>query len=114
MLQKQNRLTKRKEFGFIYKNGKKVHTNALVVVFVPTKLGFARFGFVVGKKCGKAHVRNKIKRQLREIVRRNLSQFSAKYNYVFVVKPEFVALSFAQMTEMMLSLANKVVLKGKE
>lgn len=112
MLQKQNRLTKRKEFGFIYKNGKKVHANTLVVVFVPTKLGFARFGFVVGKKNGKAHVRNKLKRQLREIVRRNLSQFSTKYNYVFVVKPEFALLSFNQMTSAVLDLATKIALKG--
>ena len=39
-------------------------------------------GFSVNKKTGKAYVRNKIKRQLREIVRLNLEKFEPNYNYV--------------------------------
>jgi ribonuclease P protein component len=71
MLNKKFRLTKRKEFGYIYKNGKKFNTVNLTLVTIPTKLSNARFGFVLSKKVGHAFQRNKIKRQLSEIVRVN-------------------------------------------
>lgn len=107
MLQKQNRLTKRKEFGYIYKNGKKYYSKEMQLLTTTTKLGNARFGFVVSKKVGKAHTRNKIKRQLSEIVRTHLSEFNAQKNYIFVARPEIVTLSFADLTKAVLSLLDQ-------
>ena len=97
MLQQNNRLTKRKEFGFVYKHGKYAYNNYLTLIFVPTKLKNVRIGFSVNKKIGKAHIRNKIKRQLREIVRLNLNNIAKNFNYVFVAKPEIINIDFEQM-----------------
>ena len=107
MLQKTNRLTKRKEFGYIYRNGKKVSSGTLNLVYHPTKLACARFGFVVSKKIGKAYVRNKIKRQLSEIVRNNIALFHPKTNYIFVAKPDIVNQTFLQKHATVLELLSK-------
>jgi len=114
MLNKQNRLTKRKEFAFLYKNGKRVYGTSLNLVYFTTKLNHARFGFVVSKKVGKAYVRNKIKRQLREIVRANIDKFSTKCNYIYVAKPEIVGKEYKQIETEVLTLLNKIPSTQKE
>lgn len=103
MLNKQNRLTKRKEFGYIYKNGKKYYTPILQLVAINTKLDQPRFGFVVSKKVGKAHTRNKIKRQLSEIVRTNLAEFAQK-NYIFVARPAAATTDFETLKKTVFEL----------
>lgn len=107
MLNKKFRLTKRKEFGYIYKNGKKLNSKALNLVVINTKFDHSRFGFVVSKKVGKAHVRNKIKRQISEIVRTNLQIFP-KHNYIFVAKPEIKELTFSEIKQNVFELVEKV------
>lgn len=107
MLNKNHRLTKRKEFGYIYKLGKRVSVGELSLIYIPTKLKISRFGFVVSKKVGKAHVRNKVKRQLSEIVRLNVNQFNANFNYIFVAKPEIVSLNYAAKQEKIFELLKK-------
>lgn len=97
MLKKQNRLIKRKEFGYIHKHGKKVFSPYMTLVYIGTKLEQPRFGFVVSKKVGHAVVRNKIKRQLSEIVRLNLHVFNPNYNYVFSVKPAMAGMPYNEM-----------------
>lgn len=62
-------LKESKEFDAIYKHGSKWHGKLLVLFFV--KQSRARVGFTVSKKVGCAVVRNKIRRQLREIYRSN-------------------------------------------
>ena len=49
-------------------------------------LGEPRLGFAVPKAVGNAVVRNRIKRQLREIVRARLDQVPATNDYVLVVR----------------------------
>lgn len=114
MLNKKHRLTKRKEFGYIYKLGKRVHVGELSLIFIPTKLENARFGFVVSKKVGKAHERNKVKRQLSEIVRLNIDKFNSSYNYIFVTKPEIVNLNYFAKQEKMFELIKKAHLSMKQ
>lgn len=107
MLNKKNRLTKRKEFGYIYKNGKKAYSNDLTLIYIETKLANPRFGFVVTKKIGKAVVRNKIKRQLSEIVRLNLHLFNKKFNYIFVAKPSITEKSFNDIKDSVFKLLSR-------
>ena len=107
MLKNNNRLTKRKEFGYVYKNGKKLNSQNLYVVYTGTKLKSSRFGFVVSKKIGKAHIRNKIKRRLSEIVRVNILSFATQ-NYVIVAKPGIQLLNFAELKTELLTILQSV------
>jgi len=70
MLAKEFRLRRPKEFKFVYGKGKAVATNLIVLHFVKAEEEKAQAGFVVSKKIGKAVVRNRVKRMLREAYRR--------------------------------------------
>ena len=110
MLKKENRLTKRKEFGYIYKNGKYVYNNYLTLMYVPTKLKNPRIGFSISKKTGKAWLRNKIKRQLRDVVRTLTESLNPSFNYVFVTKPEITTLNYNQIKDAVINVLNKAKL----
>lgn len=110
MLSKNNRITKRKEFGYIYKHGKYIYNEFLTIIYVPTKLNCPRIGFSLSKKVGKAHIRNYVKRQLSEIVRSVLPQLNQKMNYVFVPKQTIVELSFLEKQNNVLNLLTKAKL----
>jgi ribonuclease P protein component len=62
-------LTRDREFQLVYSNGRSWAGREIVVRALPNGLDFTRYGFAVGRRVGKAVVRNKIKRRLREILR---------------------------------------------
>ena len=62
-------LTRTSEYGLVYKNGSSWANSLVVVKASPNELNLSRYGFSVSKRVGKAVVRNRIKRLLREISR---------------------------------------------
>ena len=113
MLVKENRLTKRKEFGYIYKKGRSVYSKHLMLVYVPTKLKNIRVGFSVSKKVGVAVVRNRTKRRLRECVRPLLPQMRNGL-YVFVARPSIAERPFADVQKQVLQLLRKLDTQPKK
>lgn len=107
MLKRQNRLTKRKEFAYIYKNGSKINSKNLSIVIVPSKKQDFRVGFSVNNKIGKAVVRNKIKRRLREIVKKQSKNIKNNQNFVIVAHPTILECDFHKMEEEVLFLLKK-------
>lgn len=67
------------EFKRIYNKGKSVVTPFMVVYCRPNRLGHNRLGVTVSVKLGKAVVRNRARRRLRELFR--LAQPSMKQGY---------------------------------
>ena len=63
------RIKKRKLFIHIAHQGFRVVAGGMVVQFCPNREEVLRIGFTVTKKLGKAVVRNRIRRRLRELVR---------------------------------------------
>ena len=80
-----HRLCKNKEFNYIYKKGERVSTDHFTLFAVKSKYNNFLIGFSVSKKLGKANVINKLKRRLREIVRRDL-KISNYRNYVLLAR----------------------------
>jgi len=54
----------------VQRNGRRVRTAHLIVLFQGNGLGSARFGLTVSRKVGNAVKRNRVKRWLREAIRR--------------------------------------------
>lgn len=94
MLNKTNRLTKRKEYGYIYKKGVVTYSNFLVLYSIPTNKTHSRIGFSISKKVGKAFKRNLVKRRLSEIIRLNLDHLNSKFNYIIVCKEGVAELDY--------------------
>lgn len=66
-----------------------------------------RVGITVGKKLGKAHVRNRVRRRLREVYRLNEARFQPGWDIVVVARTRAVKASFDQLTRAYLSAAEK-------
>ena len=62
-------LTRNVQFQLVYKKGSTWAGREIVLKALPNELEITRYGFAVGKRIGKAVVRNKVKRRLREILR---------------------------------------------
>jgi ribonuclease P protein component len=68
-MRKELRLRRRKDFDVVFRKGRALHNDLLVLRSVPNALEHNRYGFVTSKKVGKAVVRNRVRRRLREAVR---------------------------------------------
>ena len=86
-MKKTNRLRKRKEFAYIFRNGARASGNYLVLVLLKSKQIKIKIGFSVSKKVGNAINRNKIKRRMRAILTDLVPQMQVKQNYIFIAKP---------------------------
>ena len=72
-----NRLKRRSDFELVFKKGKRCYARSLLLVYI--KARDCKVGYSVSKKNGKAVVRNKIKRQLRAVIRPYLSRIKNCY-----------------------------------
>ena len=97
MLKKTYRLRKRLDFKRTYQRGKAVKNKYFVLYYSPNRDGSCRIGFSVSKKIGKAVVRNRVKRKLREACRHNLSLFAPGYNYILIARYPIKYISVAEM-----------------
>ncbi|MBU1164592.1 ribonuclease P protein component [Patescibacteria group bacterium] len=111
MLAKINRLAKQKDFDHVFKRGKSVFSANLKLRFVRNELKNSRFAFVVSNKISKkATVRNRIRRQLSEIVRTNLTTIKKGNDVVVVVKQTILKKDFEQITNELLTNLKKAKL----
>lgn len=106
MLNAKNRLKKRKEFAYIYKKGNKVHGRGMSVFFVASRYPTPRIGFSVNNKIGKAITRNRIKRQLRHIVREFIPSIH-HLNIIILAHPEIVDMDYSSMHSTIQKLFSK-------
>jgi ribonuclease P protein component len=68
-LPRQIRLRRRKDFDAVFRRGRTWSNDLLVLRTLPNDCDHNRFGFVTSKRLGKAVVRNRVRRRLRETVR---------------------------------------------
>jgi ribonuclease P protein component len=87
-MQRRNRLTRSRDFEAVYRQGRSTSTRFLVLYWFPREdHGESRLGLAVPKGVGTAVVRNRVKRQLRELWRARLDRVPAGHDYVLVARP---------------------------
>ena len=79
----------------------------LVLYARKNRSGSNRVGITVSKKLGKAHVRNRVRRRIREVYRLNEEQFQPGWDIVVVARSKAVDAEFSRLTRSYLSLAKK-------
>ena len=78
------RLKKNKDFQKIFNRGKRVFSPALTLLYFPSDKLI--MGICVSKKHGKAHIRNRIKRLIREAFSKTCEKLEG--NYAVVILPK--------------------------
>jgi ribonuclease P protein component len=68
-MRRELRLRRRKDFDNVFRKGRAWHNELLVLRTLPNALDHNRYGFITSKRVGKAVVRNRVRRRLREAVR---------------------------------------------
>ena len=80
--------------------------NSYLVLYArKNRTGSNRVGITVGKKLGKAHIRNRVRRRFREIYRLNEDAFQPGWDIVVVARSKSIAADFPKLTEAYLQLA---------
>ncbi|SET01323.1 ribonuclease P protein component [Anaerobranca gottschalkii] len=100
-------LKKNIEFKIIYNNGKSISTKNLVLYFYKTNTK-GKVGFVVSKKIGKATVRNKYKRLMREAFRNSPVEINEYINLIFLARPKIVEADYNVIMKDIVYLLKKV------
>ena len=72
------------------------------------------YGITVPKKIGIAVLRNKIKRQVKNIISNNEKYIHSNYNYVIIIKEPSLKLDYEGLTNNLLELMKKVGTKWKK
>jgi ribonuclease P protein component len=87
-VQRRNRLTRSRDFDSVYRNGRSVSTRFLTLYWFgrDEAVGAPRLGFAVPREVGNAVIRNRIKRQLREILDERLERVPVTNDYVLRVR----------------------------
>ena len=86
MLNKKYRFHSRGGVRYVYQKGQTIRSPRMSLVFVENNRGFTRFAVVVSKRVEKSAVmRNRIRRRIYEILRRNFDSIPKKTDYIFVV-----------------------------
>jgi len=108
MLPTKNRLKKKKDFEKILKEGRSVKWDGLALKYYSNSFKESRFGIIVSKRVSKrAVVRNKIKRRIREILRRELKKIKKGQDIILFVFPELKNKEFLEIQEMVIKLLKK-------
>jgi len=106
----EKRTLKKKEFDLIYRKGKSFNGRSFSLKVLAQKYlsGSTRFGIVLGLKISKkAVVRNKKKRQLKEIARKMKSQLKSGFLVSVIAKPEIVNTEYQELNKEFLCLCQK-------
>ncbi len=84
------------------------HANSCLVLYARKNGTNAnRVGITVSKKLGRAVVRNRIRRRIREVYRLNESRFAPGWDIVVVARSRCFTTSFEKLTQSYLALAEK-------
>lgn len=110
MLAKENRLTTKESFNRLLKYGQPYYSPLFVLKKIENKLNCNRFGFIISKKIAKkAVIRNKLKRRLREILRKEINQLKTGYDLVIIPKKgkEIEKIKYQQLKDEIILLEKK-------
>ena len=88
-------ITKPREYALVYQQGKSWACELVVMRALPNELTLSRYGISVSKRIGKAVVRNRVKRRLREILR--VTPLKPGWDIVFIARPAAASVDYVSL-----------------
>lgn len=118
-LTRNERLRRKADFDRVFKQGNVVQDNFFVVLYIKNGLPFSRIGVSVKKKFGKAHDRNRLRRIVKEIFRKNKSAFQPGYDILVFARKELSdsfkngEADYHSLSDHLLGLLSRIAEQGK-
>ncbi len=101
-------LTKPGQFTLVMNQGSSWVGRLVVIKALSNELKLSRYGLVTSKRVGKAVVRNRVKRLLREIMRQ--TPLKPGWDIVFIARPAAASASFADLRQLVRHLLTQAEL----
>jgi ribonuclease P protein component len=108
---RHERVARRSDFTEAYERGRKQFGRFSIVFIRNNGLGHSRLGVTVTRKSGKANVRNRLKRWVREIYRQNrreLGLATQPLDLIVNVRPVAAAASWSEFSDDLIRSLRKV------
>jgi len=87
---KKMRILTNSHFKAVLENNLKFSNELLILYCRKNNCDYPRLGISVGKSCGTAVVRNRLKRLLREVFRQSQHQIPPGYDYLLMILPQWL------------------------
>jgi ribonuclease P protein component len=98
------RLLRRPEFRRVYEEGRRGNARVCTIFYRSNGLPRTRVGITTPKALGKAVVRNRIRRRLREVFRLNQAAIAPGWDIVFNPRPAVAEIPFPDLVREILRL----------
>lgn len=105
-------LTRKGQYAPVLKQGGYWANRLVVMKALANELKLSRYGLVVSKRVGKAVVRNRVKRQLREVLRQ--TPLKSGWDIVFIARPAAATARYADIDKMVRGLLSQAQLLMKD
>jgi len=103
----KRKLSKTSEFKKVFSEGRRIEGKNLIIFILKNDYNFNRPGIIIKKETGKAVVRNKIKRRLREAFRLINKKLSPGYDIIMLAKINIRESGYFEICHDFESLFNK-------
>ena len=108
-MNKEKILRKSEDFSNIISTGNNHKNRYFSIYYKESKTTL--FGITVPKKVGHAVIRNKLKRQVKNIISNNEKYIQSNYNYVIIIKEPALKLDYEGLINNLIDLMKKVGIK---
>jgi len=99
-VKREQRLRTAAEFARVRATARRGWPHRLLVVYAaPNDLGCVRVGVTVSGRVGKAVVRNKVRRRLREALRARLARIAPGVDVLVIARPTSATATWAELNE---------------
>ena len=104
-MERKYRLRFNADFQRVRQKGRSWANRLMVLSALPNDLEHSRFGFAASKRIGKAVIRNRARRRMREAVRLRRDLIAEGWDMVFIARP---AIRHANYVEIVRAIENLV------
>ena len=108
MLPQDSRLQNEKDIERVYRKGKSFKEDFLVLKAVKNSLAKSRFAFIVSQKVSKKAVaRKKVKRRLRETIKKQIKAMAPGFDNLVIARSETSDKNFPEIEKVLTKLLKK-------
>lgn len=111
-MKKQYMIQKNETIQSVMQKGERIGNRYFLIYRLPTSDGKNYFAFLVGKKLGKAHDRNQMRRYIKAVLQPNYLQLNQGYYYLFLAKGAAKDFSYEEVKIHLEKLLKKTTIKS--